>query len=439
MDEATRNARKHTEPKLPSTSDSSGDGRSPAQHDRDRLIYASALRRLAGVTQVVDAAEGHVFHNRLTHTLKVAQIARRLSEHLNRNFPGQVAQAGGIDPDVVESAALVHDLGHPPFGHLAEVELDRKLRATGHTEGFEGNAQSFRIVTKLAVRSEDHPGLNLTRATLAASLKYPWLRAETGLEHRKFGAYRSEKEDLRWALVGVPEGKPTLEAQVMDRADDIAYAIHDLEDFYRAGLVPLDRLATDANERKRWLKTALKERDRQGESAAFDFERLVEASDKVLPLLPVREPYRGTRTQRANLRTAASTLICRFMASLTLDTEGGSSRLSHSQSSNEEIFLLKELTRYYVICNPSLASQQYGRTVVIRGLFRIFRDAATKQTWRHILPPRWQEIVAEPERREHPARTAADILSALSDAEALLLHRRLRGLSAGSVLDGLPR
>src|SRR5262249_40956494 len=151
--------------------------------DRDRILYSSAFRRLAGVTQVVSPAEGEIFHNRLTHTLKVAQVARRLAEMLATKYRDTAKAWGGIDPDVVEAAALAHDLGHPPFGHIAEEELNqlvanavRQTAGTKHAkarpvEGYEGNAQSFRIITTLAVRRpEAECGLDLTRATLNATL-----------------------------------------------------------------------------------------------------------------------------------------------------------------------------------------------------------------------------------------------------------------------------
>jgi dGTPase len=159
------------------------DVRRPSQSDRDRILYSSAFRRLAGITQVVAPAEGQVFHNRLTHTLEVAQIGRRLAEKLLHEYDREfIDSIGGINPDVVEAAALAHDLGHPPFGHIAEETLCKLLDGirssdypgTWFKEGFEGNAQSFRIVTTLALRyppdsgrsDEIVTGLNLTRATL---------------------------------------------------------------------------------------------------------------------------------------------------------------------------------------------------------------------------------------------------------------------------------
>jgi dGTPase len=182
--------------------------RTEGQRDRDRILYAPLFRRLAEVTQVVSPVNGYVFHNRLTHTLEVAQIGRRIAENLLRE-PGAktarvIGELGGLDPDVVEAAALLHDLGHPPFGHLAEQELQRLLRLSGDTEGFEGNAQSVRIVTRLEVQSELFAGLNLTRATINASLKYPWTRSQRPAE-RKWGAYETESAYLSFAREDQPQ------------------------------------------------------------------------------------------------------------------------------------------------------------------------------------------------------------------------------------------
>lgn len=238
------------------------DQRSEGQRDRDRILYSSALRRLVGVTQVVSPSEGHVFHNRLTHSLEVAQIARRIGEKFE-NIDGEqaelVKQYGGVDSEVCEAAALAHDLGHPPFGHIAEDELDKLARKRGLVDGFEGNAQSFRIITKLSAHPDTNFGLNLIRATLNAVLKYPWLRdfedpQSNNLYFRKFGAYYTESDDFKWAREGFGETRhKTLEADIMDYADSIAYSIHDLEDFYRAGLIPLGLLASDTAEYDKFI------------------------------------------------------------------------------------------------------------------------------------------------------------------------------------------
>src|SRR6267378_5665171 len=232
-----RNLRRHSKPAL-----QEGDHRSPSRKDKDRIIYTSAFRRLAEVTQVASPSDAHVFHNRLTHSLQVAQVGRSLAEKLRKNEKA-CELVGGIDPDTVEAACLGHDLGHPPFGHTAEEELNRLHGPQGG--GFEGNAQSFRIVTELAFKSTKHSGLDLTAGTLAAILKYPWLRGQNKKKPHKWGAYRSELADFKFARKVCPPERfaRSPEAALMDWADDVTYSVHDLEDFFRANRIPVHLLA----------------------------------------------------------------------------------------------------------------------------------------------------------------------------------------------------
>jgi dGTPase len=322
-----------------------GDAREEGQRDRDRILYTSALRRLAGITQVVSPAEGHVFHNRLTHSLEVAQIGRRLAESLIRKHDKALVNAmGGVDPDVVEAAALAHDLGHPPFGHVAEEELNKLLdcpETNGNpkpSDGFEGNAQSFRIVTKLAVRypryrgGQHIRGLNLTRATLNAVLKYPRLRPtgdrvdnkQDGKRWQKWGVYDSEQDYLRWAreALASEDHNRSAEAELMDWADDVAYAVHDLEDFYRAGLIPLDRLVKDKEGERRqflqdWAFPRL-EKTRTKPMTTEYRDRLEERFNNLFDVLPIGEPYEGTHSQRFRLRHSTSGFINDYVNAVKL-------------------------------------------------------------------------------------------------------------------------
>ena len=235
------------------------DQRTPFQRDRDRVLHASSLRRLASVTQVVNPNEGRLYQNRLTHTLKVAQIGGRIAEALLVKYKDTpiLDRLGGLEPQVVEAASLAHDLGHPPFGHIGEDQLNTSVSKINPLDGYEGNAQSFRIVSKLEIWRNGVLGLDLTRATVNALLKYPWFRPKAKhlqvIRNRKWGAYRSEAKEFNWARElnihyegHVEYEGMSLEASIMDWADDIAYATHDVEDFYRAGLIPLDRLFIDS-------------------------------------------------------------------------------------------------------------------------------------------------------------------------------------------------
>jgi dGTPase len=289
--------------------DSPPDNRIDGQRDRDRILYTSAFRRLAGVTQVVSAHEGHVFHNRLTHSLEVAQLARRAAEKLLRKQPKVARSLGGVDPDIAEAAALAHDLGHPPFGHIAEEELDRLLVQDDIKDGFNGNAQSFRIVSRLALRRSYHPGLNLTRATLNGVLKYPWLRGAGGEQSEKWGSYESDRDVFDWARKGHSEKVRTIEAELMDWADDVTYAVHDIEDFYRAGRIPIDRLKNDPAERDRFLTFAGSRY--KGKELKWDLVR--EGFSELVSSIPLSEPYSSSRNLRAALRSVTAVLIGRYI------------------------------------------------------------------------------------------------------------------------------
>jgi dGTPase len=343
-------------PQLP---ESSGlDFRTPGQRDRDRVLYTSAFRRLAGVTQVMSADEGHVFHNRLTHTLEVAQVARRVAEKLLQQEPELATGLGGLDPDVAEAAALAHDLGHPPFGHIGEDALD-KLVVKLDPDGFEGNPQSFRIINHLALRSPYEPGLNLTRATLRATLKYPWLRRK---DTKKRGAYSSEARILEWAVEGEDERR-SLEAEIMDWADDVTYAVHDMADFYQAGLIPLELLTTSDSERKRFFAGAFESGDRPNPlSEGFTRLELEASFEKLMAAAPPNEKYHGTKRQRAELRAFTAGQIAQYVRALEMNAKAVSDqkepRVVIEPESKKRVTMLKQLTWHYVILNPSLKSKQ---------------------------------------------------------------------------------
>src|SRR3954447_13178010 len=246
-------------------------GESEFRTDLERIRFAQSFSRLAEVTQVVSAgATNGVVHNRLTHTIKVTAVARAIAVRLLRSEDRELLRRlGGLDHVVVQAAANAHDLGHPPFGHLGERALDRLARERfGLSDGFEGNAQTFRILSELEVHGPGVEGLNLTAAVRAAVLKYPWARFHhpdphptewpdppRGAGHggggtgaSKFSTYLidlSEMQDALAAFPDLPSGRQTLECSVMDLADDIAYSLHDVEDFHRAGVLQFSPVSSE--------------------------------------------------------------------------------------------------------------------------------------------------------------------------------------------------
>jgi dGTPase len=423
--------------------------------DYDHILYSSAFRRLGGVTQVVSANETALFHNRMTHSLKVAQVGRRLTRALReqiedegRNGSTRLADiisryGGGLDTRVVHAACIAHDLGHPPFGHIAEQALQDLLSShpdgnNGNTgrlhpqigdpvaldDSFEGNAQTFRIVTKLAFREsidQRNAALNLTRATLAALLKYPWSnrRRPTGVKERntlkKWGYYDSEREFFEFARDGLIVEREataysnprkefrTIEAQIMDWSDDISYAIHDVEDFFRAGIIPLDVLGQSDQHFNDFYDYAwdriesqfvMDDASQNKRSAA----KLTVAGwlEDVRELLP-STPYAGTRSDREALHGFASATIRDATRNLTI-TDAGLLLPEKRELAVIEVF--KQLTWYYVIDRTSLSSGQHGQVYLIRELFRdltswvsLDYDQRRQNRKSKVLPPRLKDYV----------------------------------------------
>lgn len=396
--------------------------RTEAQRDRDRILYCSAFQRLAGITQIASAETGPLLHNRLTHSLKVAQVARRLAEKLRLD-----EDAG----EVCEAAALAHDLGHPPFGHVAEVELNSLARTWG---GFEGNAQSFRIVNALAIRSSRYRGLNLTARVLDGILKYPWLRkdAPEGKED-KWGAYQSEKPQFDWAREGVRPAVRTVDAELMDWADDVTYAVHDLEDFYRVGLIPLDRLR-EREEQERFLKSFFDESGKlKKRLAGFTEDELREAMRFVVgDAFGDATPYRGTRRERAFIRSQTSFLIGWLIDAVSIK----GSALEVERARQAEVAVLKELAWFYIIESPALATLRYGQQKLVRELHDLYVDAANgPHEMRQLFPAAQQDLLEEARRDEDRCRIATDFVAGLTEEMAFELQSRLTGSRRGSILD----
>ena len=266
-------------------------GRTEYVRDRARVIHSAALRRLAAKTQVAVPWENDFQRTRLSHSLECAQIGRELGESL------------GADPDLLETACLSHDLGHPPFGHNGEEALAVVAQPCG---GFECNAQSFRLLTRIEAKSVDangkSVGLNLTRASLDAATKYPRASSENP---RKFGVYNDDLEIFHWMRAGAPAGRKCIEAQIMDWSDDCAYSVHDLEDAIFAGQISVKKFDTDFDVLYSEMTSTYKS-DATKEEAAAALTRLQQLS-----CWPVN--FDRTHRALARLKDSTSQLIGRFV------------------------------------------------------------------------------------------------------------------------------
>jgi dGTPase len=413
------------------------DQRAEGARDRDRILYSSAFHRLAGITQIVRAGEADVFHTRQQHTIKVAQIGRRLAQALRRRQPRD-AKREGLDPEVVEAACLAHDLGHPPFGHIGEHTLDDLVRPSD-PDGFEGNAQSFRILTKLAVRFDGIEGMDLTRATLAACLKYPWFREPSGKKSKKWSAYRAEAEDFAFARLSMPGDDKTAEAELMDWSDDIAYSVHDLEDFHRCNAIPWRRILEDptiliTKAMEDWKGAPGDAEDRLKDAFAR-LKRHIWGSFSYL----LTESYDGGRDQREQLRRMTSQMIGKYIGSIRLATDSEApKRVVFVEEDVDEVRILKQITRDYVINSPALHAQQHGQKRILTDLYNeLFAASSGGSGVPKFLPVRLQYL--RPLAGTSTARFVADCIASLSEREAIGLHGRLFGTATGSVLDPIVR
>jgi dGTPase len=433
--------------------------RSEAQRDRDRILYSSAFQRLAGITQVSTPQPG--LHNRLTHTLKVAQVARRIAEawkydaELQDAF-GTFSTVQNLDPDAVEASGLAHDLGHPPFGHVAEFELADLARAY---EGFEGNAQSFRIVNYLAtgtVEETNYRGLNLTRRTLNGILKYPWLRAGGGPRAKTFGAYQAEEAAFVFAREGFPIGtrstspgamaQRSLEAEIMDWADDVTYAVHDLEDFYRTGFIDVDRLVRQPKESEAFLGACGRQRTSGGRLEKFSEDQIGTAFENLQRELAPLEAFDDSLLMRATLRGITSRLIGRYVEAIRpvdpVDvTAHDVSLVSINQDVRNEVAVLKEMTWYGVIENPRLGFAQSVHRDIMRKLFDHFLGVSRRRREWSALPIRQREELEQgpadgtnDEAEQQRARLILDFVAGLTEAQAYEYYRSLVGVVRVGIL-----
>jgi dGTPase len=401
------------------------------ERDRARVLHSSALRRLAAKTQVLEVGSGDFPRTRLTHSLECAQIGREFGAVL------------GCDPDLVDAACLAHDLGHPPFGHNGEQALASLAAGCG---GFEGNAQSFRLLTRLEAKVPG-AGLNLTRAALDATLKYPW---GAGSGQAKFGYYEDDATALRWIREGAPDGRPCLEAQVMDWADDVAYSVHDLEDGLQTGMITLPALRDPAGRRAVAELTLASYCPPDWVS----LDELCEVFAGLLRLPAWPAEFDGGPMSLAAVKHLTSELISRFCDAAqdaTLAAAGrepggtalpggsaapggapgrparGRARLTRyaadlvvPRRQRLECALLKGVTAHYVMSRDGVAATQARQRELISELAAALQ-AAAPDTLDPVLRPAWAAAGS-------PAgqlRVVIDQVASLTDTSAIAWHQRL--------------
>jgi dGTPase len=391
--------------------------RHPFARDRARVLHSAALRRLAGKTQVVGPGEGAeitgVPRTRLTHSLEVAQIGRGIAEEL------------GADPDVVDTAGLAHDIGHPPFGHNGERALNEVAQACG---GFEANAQTLRILVRLEPKIAG-AGMNLTRASLDASCKYPWVKQPGS---QKFGVYTDDLPAFAWVREGAPHRRRCLESQIMDWADDVAYSVHDVEDGILAGRIDLAALA-DRSERSALVGLA-------ADHFGADRSACEDAGIRLLGLPVVAAACRldaeelWTQAGQVVLKHLTSELVNRFASAAihaTRSASGGGplgryeADLAVPAPVAAEVALLKAVAVRYVMADPArLLMQAHERELLAELADAV--AAGAPDTLAAPMREAWADTSDEVERW----RVVLDQVAALTDQQAHSWHARLRGVSS---------
>lgn len=380
-------------------------------------MYSSALRRLGAKTQVLGPSTDDFVRTRLTHSLEVAQVGRAIALEL------------GADPDVVDAACQAHDLGHPPFGHNGERALNEVAAEIG---GFEGNAQTFRLLTRLepkVVGDNDRPlGLNLTRASLDAVCKYPWLKGQgpnRDKSLRKYNCYPEDQEVFTWMRKYSPVDQRCLEAQIMDISDDIAYSVHDVEDAIQTGALKPQLLRSEQDQVQvfaachKWYGHCVSD-----DQLAAAWGRLVQASWWL-------GEFDGSYQAMAHLKDMTSQVIGRFCQAVTEATLGAAgggplhrydADLVIPAETAAEIQLLKALAVFYVMEPREYESTYLDQRVLIYELADVLRQQPDQ------LEEPYRTSYHEAASDAARLRAIVDQLSALTDTSAIQWHGRVCGM-----------
>ena len=384
-------------------------GRTEFARDRARIIHSFALRRLAAKTQVAVPWASDFPRTRLSHSLECAQVGRELGAAL------------GADPDLMESACLAHDLGHPPFGHNGEEALAKFAESIG---GFEGNAQSFRLLTRIEAKTVDSEGLsvglNLTRATLDAATKYPWSSLENP---KKYGVYEDDQEIFNWVREGAPLEKTCMEAQIMDWSDDVAYSVHDLEDALVTGQIDIAHLRRDLPQ--------LHDTAVQDYLSDMSEKEAEEAISSLMNLSCWPKEFDRSHRHLARLKDLTSQLIGRFALAAEQETrehfgDGDLTRYAANllvpRAQRVEVALLKSMAGYYIIRAEKSQERYAKQQEVIIDLVEAVRESAP-ETLESFFLQEWKRASTEEEKM----RVVIDQVSSLTDVGAYALHQQLLG------------
>lgn len=400
----------------------SADFRTPFQIDRDRIIYSSSFRRLQSKTQVFLSGEYDFYRTRLTHTLEVAQIARSITHYLLMSSP-YLSDDFFIDPDLVEAIALAHDLGHPPFGHTGEKMLHDLMKE--NWGGFEGNAQSVRIITELIFpEKKGRKGMSPTRAFLDGIMKYKVLYREKDPDSHKY-LYDDQEKYLRFVypdsvhgLLPVEARRRSVECQIMDWADNTAYSIHDLIDGYKAGFISLKKVEEWATDHHSWLNATRQEILKQ-----------------FLQALQHDEEYERFMARQ----------IGGFIRATSLDVDEKSAlvpsnryrfRLRIDPYYDEAYRVYSKLAVDLIFSHPAIQQLEFKGKKFIKKIFEALIEEYVDNRNPHVLlPPNLHQAIVNEKEAARKYRLICDHIAGMTDAYLMKTYKKLFDPDFGSIID----
>ena len=401
------------------------DYRTPFQIDRDRLIHSSEFRRLQGKTQVFLPGENDYYRTRLTHSIEVAQIGRSICNFVTKQHKDIFNEEYHIDQDLVESACLAHDLGNPPFGHAGERTLNRLMESYG---GFEGNAQTLRLLTDVFYTiGETRRGMKPSRAFLDAVLKYkaPYSDFEKPKNHFIYD-YQKKYIDFVFGDTGLPNelndpnelnNMKSIECQIMDWADDTAYAVNDLVDSISGGFITIKKL-------ERW---------RENNSSGISKEN-IKTLDKITEWM-----------RKENYKSKFGSQIGEFILACSIDerqtfmddlTNRYKYVLKIDDKIIERVSMYKHIAVDLVFHSPQLHQMEFKGNKMLEMMFDVFKENYIEEiSGIKLLPDFTDQLIVNDSSKTERARIVCDYISGMTDAFALTNYKRLFDPDYSSIAD----
>jgi len=411
--------------RLRETTRTTEDYRTPFQIDRDRIIHSSEFRRLQGKTQVFLSGEFDYYRTRLTHSIEVAQIGRSICNYLLYKKSTPFNDEYFVDPDLVELACLAHDLGHPPFGHAGERTLHNLMKQYG---GFEGNAQTLRLITEIFYRTgEERRGMNPTRATLDSILKYKSLYSQLDNPSNHY-IYDCQTEFIEFIIKGttIPielypgeklNGFKSIECQIMDWADDTAYAINDLVDSISGGFITIDKL--------------IKWKDTNKDNLTIT---QIEQLENIIKWIQV-----------GNYKAMFGSQIGKFILATSVTerktfVDGYTNRYKYVLEINQDyldkVKLYKKISANLVFKSPQIHQMEFKGDRMLSKLFKILeKNYITELKPTKLLPDFTDHLIREEKEPIKRARLVCDYLSGMTDSFAMRTYKRLFDPNFSSIID----